>query len=253
MDSRGRKNNLPRQFSAFKHPALALFILVAASLSCVLDVINPPPPPPTLTPAPQTGTDFLSYTVQNYTYTLLPGQSLPGTGLKYESGGTNEYTLNIDNRPQPSSGSTHVIWFGTISPGIFANYDLQIAPIVNTNNLNAAGVVKLVLVRPIPSELSALPANISTAVHYSGILVGETALVGQEIAGTTLHYDGESNGAAAFSGTFQSGLRPLNTPFIWYGQLLNNVYVRHNLTVTSITADAVRLEGTADIYVVPNR
>lgn len=250
MDSRGRKNNLPRQFSAVSTPTFALLILVIATLSCVL---NPAAPSPTLTPAPQTGTDFLSYYVPNYSVTLLPGEPVPGTGVLYESRNNAQYNLSIDNRPEFSGGTTTVRWFGTVIPSFFARYELQITPVVNTDNLNAAGNVRLIVVRPIPSEIANLPGEIAGAVRYSGILINETALVGQRIAGTSLHYDGESSGAAAFSGTFQSGLRPLGSSIIWYGQLVNNVYIQHNLAVANISADSVRLEGTADIYVIPAR
>jgi hypothetical protein len=248
MISRDRKNNHPRQIWAVSPPAFALLLLVVAALSCVLDPIVPTP---SITPSPQTGTDYLSYYVPNFAVTLQPGQPLLGTGVFYESRNNTQYNLSVDNKPEFSGGTTTVRWFGMIIPSVFARYDLQLTPVVNTDNLNAAGNVRLVVVRPNPSEIASLPAEIAGAVRYSGVLVNETAFVGQRIAGTSLHYDGESSGAAAFSGTFQSGLRPLGSSIIWYGQLVNNVYIQHNLAVTNISADSVTLEGTADIYVIP--
>ncbi len=253
MVSKVRKDNDAQPMMANKQPVFAFIVLLLAMLSCVLDEINSSSPTPTWTPAPQTGVDFLRYDVPNYTYTLSPGESVLGTGLRYASRSGSDYSLTVDNAPLITPGSTQVVWEGIIRPSVFTRYNFQISPQPVSDNLNVNGPVTLIVFRPSPSELTGLPPEtVSGAIQFKGISVGETASVGQRIAGTSLIYDGERNGAAAFSGTVQTALHPQGSTFIWYGELLDNVFIKQTLTVTSVSVDSVRLEGTAEIWIIPN-
>lgn len=239
-----------KKYYRVKHPVFALIVLLLASLSCVADELNPPAPTATWTPAPQTGTDFLRYDVPAYSFPLSPGQSVPGTGVKYVNRVGSDYSLTIDNVPLINPGSTQVVWEGIIRPSVFGRYNFRVTPQANSDNLNVIGPVTLFIFRPTPTELLGQPPE--GAIHFSDISIGETASVGQRIAGTSLVYDGERNGSASFSGTLQAAVRPLNSSFVWYGSLLENVFIKHTLTVTNVAVDSVHLEGTAEIWIIPN-
>lgn len=237
-------------FTAGKKILFGLIILLLTSFGCVLDQVIESP---TLTPAPQTGTDYLSYTAPAYNVNLSAGQTVPGTRLQYVNRSNDVYNVTIDGQPLTRQGGDSLPWQGVVAPGVVGKYNLRITPSFGVENLMAAGPVQLIILNPAPTEVANLPLTIDNAHHYNGILVGESVAVGATIPGTTLIYAGETDQGAAFSGTTQYPYRALGDSVIWLGQLRDNVYIRHNLRVISFNEDTLRLGGTAEIWVIPNR
>lgn len=225
-------------------------VLIFVTLGCVLDQVIDSP---TITPAPQTGSDYLRYTAPAYNVTLSEGEAIPGTRVQYVDRTSEVYNVTINSQPLTRQAGDSLPWQGVIAPGVFGKYNLRITPSFGIDSLVAAGPVELIILNPVATEVANLPLNIDNAHHYTGILVGETVPVGQIIPGTTLIYAGETNQGAAFSGTTQYPYRALGDSLIWLGQLRDNVYIRHNLRVLSFNANTLRLGGTAEIWVIPNR
>lgn len=236
--------------TAGKQVLFGIIVLFLTSLACVLDEVIESP---TITPAPQTGTDYYTYTAPAFNVNLAEGGIVPGARVQYVNRNNDVYNVTIDGQPLTRQGGDSLPWQGVVAPGVVGKYNLRITPSFGVNNLIAAGPVELIVLNPVPLEIANLPLTIDTAFHYPGLLVGEAVPVGQPIPGTTLIYAGQTDQGAAFSGTTQYPYRALGDSLIWLGQLRENVYIRHNLRVISFNADTLRLGGTAEIWVIPAR
>ena len=96
-------------------------------------------------------------------------------------------------------------------------------------------------------------------LSFSNVVVNYTVPVGYQIPGTTMTYEGiEARGQggqltdfARLGGTAGYPYLAFGDSLVWVGKLLDNVYIRYNLRVTSMTDEALRLTGTAELWVLP--
>jgi len=101
-----------------------------------------------------------------------------------------------------------------------------------------------------------VPNNTGT-YHFTNIVADYTVPVGYQIPGTTAVFNGvEDRGqggqtirVARISGMSGYPYLALGDSFVWTGRIRGNVHLAYNLRVTSLNEEAIRLTGTAELWV----
>lgn len=240
-----------------RHYGLLLFIMLLLLPALACDVpgnVSLPigGPPPTATPMG----DTLSYTIPIQTYSLAPGETVPGTRLTYVGFNGESYDVTIDGLPASKRLGDSFVWDGVVAPAVYANFNLRIAREVQ-GELPVAGPVELVVFNPEPAEIPALPVD-GVMLAYNGILVNYLVPEGREIPGTTLSFvgvrqQGEGNQTiqmAELTGLSGYNLFAVGDSLIWNGRLRDNVAVRYEMRVISINEYGLRLSGDVRIRIL---
>lgn len=229
---------------------LALLALPALACSTAdLPVVGQP----TVEPTPTLPGDTLTLTVPIYTYNLQEGETIPGTQLTYVGPNGDAFDVLIDGLPAVKRIGDSFIWSGIVGPGVFANYNLRLTTNV-LGGLPVAGPVVLVVLSPTPVETGSLPTD-PPRLRFGEIGVNYLVPVGREVPGTTLTYQGLSQpnegGSSLGLLTGGQGYPYLATgdSLVWTGRLRDNVYIRYNLRAASVTAENLRLLGTAELWI----
>jgi hypothetical protein len=197
------------------------------------------------------------FNIPAYTYQLSPGDSIPGTGLRYNDRQGDAYEVNIDGQTTLKRAGDSFYWSGVLAPGVFANFNLRLTTSM-LGGMPVMGPVEIIALNPMPAEAASVPV-VENTLTFSNILVDYTVPVGYTIPGTTLIYEGiEERGQggqltdfARLSGTIGYPYLAFGDSLVWTGKLLDNMYLRYNLRVTSLKEDSLRLSGTAELWVLP--
>lgn len=228
-------------------------MLVLPTLACAVPGIEQGEPAGTPTPVG----DTMFFNIPAFAYNLAPGEFVPGTGLQYVDRQGDAYAVKIDGQAALKRTGDSFFWSGVMTPGVFANYNLRLTSSV-FGSMPVAGSVEVIVLNPNPVEQLSVPVA-ENIISLSNVVVDYTVPVGYQIPGTTLVYEGvaeqgqggQTTSFARLSGTISYPFLALGDSLVWTGKLLDNVYVRYNLRVTSLKEDAIRLTGMADIYIVP--
>ena len=229
-----------------------VFLLALATLACAVPGFDEAGPDPT----PTAVGDTIFFNIPAYTHQLSPGDTVPGTGLNFKDKQGDAYEVIIDGQATWKRAGDSFYWSGVLAPGVFANFNLRLTTTL-FGDMPVAGPVEIIILNPVPVE-QALP-DVGNALHFSSILANYTVPVGYTIPGTSLIYEGiEERGQggqltdfARLSGTSGYPYLAFGDSLVWTGRLLDNVYIRYNLRVTSLNEDALRLTGTAELWVLP--
>jgi hypothetical protein len=232
-----------------------LFVLVGilglSALACALPSFDSPTPAPTVTPSG----DTLSFTNPAFAMNLEPGDSVPGTGLRYLGREGDAYRVTIDGLEALKRTGDSFIWDGVIAPGVHATYNLRLTTAV-FGPLPVAGPVTLTIFYPEPTPLGSLPP-LEEALTYRNTVLTYLVPVGENVPGANLVYegsetqgDGSGTRLARFSGLSGYPLRAVGDSLTWTGTLRPNVYVQYNLRLLNINENSVRLAGTADLWIM---
>jgi hypothetical protein len=195
-------------------------------------------------------TDALVFNAPLYTTTLGIGDVVPGTQLRYLARNGGEYQVTIDGLGATKRAGDSFTWRGTIAPGVVGRYNLRISPTFITDDLIVAGPVEIVVLNPIPIELSdaaAAPGDI----HYGGITIDHTLPVGGQLPGSTLIFQELTEDGALLGGTAGYPYRALGDSLTWIGRLRGGVVARYALRVTALNEERLRLSGTAELWITP--
>ena len=227
---------------------LSLGLLLAlAVLACVVPGTGSPATPVTPTPIGDTFT-FLAPT---YVYSLEPGETVPGTRLRYVGRSEGAYQVTIDGLPATKRVGDSFNWQGVLAPGVFARYNLRLTTAV-FGALPVAGPVEIVVFNPEPVEV-ATPVAVNTALHFNGIALNYLVPPGWQVPGTTLVFEGitaqGNDQMARLAGLAGYPFLALGDSLEWRGKLRDNVNVLYNLRVTAINENGLRLEGTAELWI----
>lgn len=228
-------------------------LLALTTLACAVPGFDEAEPDPTATAVG----DTMYFNIPVYTHQLASGDTVPGTGLRYKDRQGDAFAVDIDGQTTLKRTGDSFYWSGVLVPGVFANFNLRLT----TNfggGMPVAGPVEIIVLNPVPIEESSVPA-VENMLHYSGIVADYTVPVGYTIPGTSLTYEGiEKRGQggqltdfARLSGTSGYPYLAFGDSLVWTGRLLDNVYVRYNLRVTSLKEDALRTTGTAELWLLP--
>ena len=230
-----------------------VFLLALATLACVVPGFDETDPDPT----PTAVGDTIFFNIPVYTYQLSPGDTVPGTGLHFNGRQGDAYEVVIDGQPTLKRAGDSFYWSGVLAPGVFANFNLRLTTSF-VGGMPVAGPVEIIVLNPVPIEQTTTP-EVENMLHFSSIVADYTVPVGYTVPGTSLMYEGvEQRGQggqltnfARLSGTSGYPYLAFGDSLVWTGKLLENVHIRYNLRVTSLKEDALRLTGTAELWVLP--
>jgi len=201
--------------------------------------------------------DTMYFNIPVYTAQLIPGEAVPGTGLRFNDRQGDAYEVVIDGQTTLKRAGDSFYWSGVLAPGVFANFNLRLTTSF-AGGMPVAGPVELIVLNPAPVEQTSTPAG-ENLLHFSNILVDYTVPVGYTIPGTTMMYEGiEARGQggqltdfAKLSGTAGYPYLAFGDSLVWTGTLLENVTLRYNLRATSLKEESLRLTGTAELWIAP--
>lgn len=239
-------NEAKRPFLAFLGLLLALSL---TALACDIPLVGSNEPLPTPTPLG----DTLEFLIPAFTYRLEPGETVPGTRLKYLQREGDVYRMEIDGLAANKRIGDSFLWSGTVAPGVFAKYNLRITTEA-LGQLPVVGPVELVVFNPQPVEVP-VGETPAAALNYDLIAVNYLIPAGRQVPGSTLVFEGITTQAgeelAQMTGMSGYPLLALGDSLTWQGQLLSNVFIRYNLRVAALDENGLRLAGTAQLWVAP--
>jgi hypothetical protein len=232
---------------------LLLLLLGLYGTACTLIGIGVSSPAATATPLG----DTLSFTMPAYAISLEPGESVPGTRLKYVGRQGDAYQVSIDGLSATKRTGDSFIWNGVLAPGVYANFNLRLTMAV-FGPLAVAGPVTITVFNPQPVE-QAMPVETAADLSFNNIVVNYSVPAGRVIPGTTLVYEGmvaqsetdQGNVQARLSGLSGYPFLALGDSLLWTGRLRDNIMIRYSLRVASISEQGLRLAGTAELHIIP--
>lgn len=232
---------------SFKSLGSFLLILLLTTLACTVPGTGSEAPD--VTPTPEG--DAMTFTIPAYTYSLQPGDSVPGTQLQYVGKTGDLHDVKIDGEPAQKRVGDSFIWNGVVAPSVFAKYNLRLAPDF-LGPLPVAGPVEVSVLNPLPTPLAAMP-DWPNAIRYNNIVVAHNVPVGWTIPATTLVYDGVSTqgqvNSARLTGLTGHPLFALGDSITWIGTLKDNVAIRFTFRVINFSENSLQLGGTAELLV----
>jgi hypothetical protein len=201
--------------------------------------------------------DSLVFTLPVYTFNMEPGSTVPGTRLEYVSRDEGIYNVRIDGLAAQKRTGDSFIWNGVVAPGVYGNYNLRITTAI-LGGLPVAGPVNITIFNPSPVERASTPINEEIYLNFGTILVNYMVPQGWQIPGTSLVFDGiiiqgegdQATRLAQLSGLSGYPYLALGDSLVWTGNLRDNVVVRYNLRALGIDEGGLRLDGTAELWIL---
>jgi hypothetical protein len=220
-----------------------LLFLVTGTLACVVPglSITPTPPP---SPTPLGDTIFFS---APYAISLSETTAIPGTSIRYVQQIGDLHEFNIDGLQAYRQAGDSLTWRGVVAPGVFGDYRLRLQRDFS-GRLQADGDVHLAIFNPTAVEIPPTQTPLGS-VHYEGISTQYFVPEGRRIPGTTLVYEGQQNQIAELSGTVGYPYFAQDDSLFWLGKLRENVYIRYDLKVESLSDAGLGLSGSAELWV----
>ncbi|MCO5185116.1 MAG: hypothetical protein M9928_08920 [Anaerolineae bacterium] len=235
--------------------SVCLFVLLAG---CSIGTgATPTPAPATQTSVAVTATqaaiptDMLTYRTTSYTAMVSLTKSVPNTQIRYANKQSDLFELNINGFAAFVRSGDTISWRGLVAPSLYTSYQLIVSP-GSEIDMFTQGSVDIVVFNPVPVELFNLPL-LNNPGTFTGLQLQYVVPIGQRIPGTTMVYQGTSNGEVQFSGTSQYPISSVGNSLNWLGQLGQNIYVRYNLVITSASETELQLSGTGEMVYIPYR
>ncbi|MCP4363051.1 MAG: hypothetical protein GY796_34035 [Chloroflexi bacterium] len=236
--------------SHVKGIVVLLIFLLMGGLACAVPGFTPAAPAPSPTPPG----DML-FLQAPYTYNLTSGGRVPGTQLEYIEATGDSFRMRIDGAEATKRIGDSFPWKGVVGPGVLGNYNLRLTTALG-GNLPAVGTVKLTVLNPEPQEVVTAVPPVPEKLHYGGIIINYNVPVGREVPGSTMVFEGVSNQsgitAAQLSGISGYAFFAQGDSLVWQGQLRENVYVRYDLRVVTLSEENLLLGGTAELWITPS-
>lgn len=224
-----------------------LLMLLITTLACTVPGTGSDTPE--VTPTPEG--DSMTFLIPAYTYSLEPGGTVPGSQLVYVGKTGDLHDVKIDGEPAQKRVGDSFIWTGVVAPGVYAEYNLRLAPDF-LGPLPVAGPVEVSVLNPVATPISAMP-EWPNAIRYNNIVLAHNVPVGWTIPGTTLVYDGVSTqgevDSARLTGLTGHPLFALGDSITWMGMLKDNVAIRFTFRVINFSENSLQLGGTAELLV----
>ena len=180
------------------------------------------------------------------TYTLKPGNPLPGTNIRYMRQSSEGAEFIIGGQRAVKQKADSLNWSGSPTEGV--KLDLRLRIVWFTQDaLYAAGTARLTV-----SGITPQAAEVSTDAPLAYQMPVTYALqVGDAVPGTTLTYEGQTADGAKFAGVEGYPYRQPGDSVSWQGKLRPNVAVREDLRLLHYDERSARLVGMAHLWVTP--
>lgn len=179
-------------------------------------------------------------------YTLKPGDTLPGTDIRYIGATVQgaEFIIGEQRAVKHKADSLH--WSGSPANGVTLDLRLRIAWYTQ-EALYAAGTGRLTVsnVAPQPGRPPA-----EAPLVYKAPVAHRIALSGM-IPGTTISYEGQDGDGARFRGLEGYPQRKMGDSLVWEGQLQPGAMVRQELRLVQYDSESARFVGIAHIWITP--
>jgi hypothetical protein len=198
-------------------------------------------------PANSPPRDYLTYQTFTYRVALNPGERVPGTNLTYIGPRDRLYEVEINGQRAVKSGGDSFNWEGVINAGVAGDFDLRLSPQL-LGDMLAVGTVELAVLNPVPREAT-LPTDSTNWYAFPEMIVDVSVPISQTIPGTTLIYEGLEPQGAKLGNTAGYPYLAQADSLRWTGRLSTNAYVRYNLRVVSMSDQALRMAGVAEVWV----
>lgn len=234
---------------------VAISVMLSLLLAGCNSGTSATPAPATLTSVAVTATqaaipsDMLTYRTSSYSAMVQLTKSVPNTQIRYANKQNDLFELNINGFSAFVRSGDSISWSGLVAPSLFTSYQLIVSP-GSEIDMFTQGTVNIVVFNPVPVELFQLPLLTNSGV-FNGLQLQYVVLVGQSIPGTTMVYQGASNGEVRFSGSSQYPISAVGNSLTWHGQLGQNIFVRYNLVITGATETELQLSGSGDLLYIP--
>ena len=230
-----------------------ILLLILTTLACTIPGQGSSGPAATPTPLG----DTLTFKIPVYTYNLQPGAFVPGTRLEYVDRNEGVYNVRIDGLPASKRTGDSFIWDGIIAPGVHGSYNLRITTAI-LGGLPVGGPVDITIFNPSPIERTTPPGNEEIFLGFNNLLVDYLIPQGRQIPGSPLIFEtiitqGEGEQAtqlAQLSGLTGYPYMALGDSLVWIGNLRDNVVIRYNLRALAMNDDGLRLDGTAELWIL---
>lgn len=227
---------------------LFLFTTLACTVPTVPSIdIGIGGPAPTPTPIGNT----LEFWSPTYTASLAPGESVPGAQLEYvRLQEPRVYEVKINGLNVTKRNADSFFWNGVVAPGVIGNYELRIGAEV-LSELQVAGTLRMSVLNPVPIELATLPVD-DSFWNFRNFVVDYRVPAGHTISGTPIVFTGTQlqgeTSLALLSGSANYSQLAFGDSLVYSGQLLDNVFLRYSMRVSTIDEDGLRLTGTAELW-----
>jgi len=175
------------------------------------------------------------------------GENLPGTSIRYVGQSEKGAEILIAGQHALKQKGDSLDWKGDPVEG--ASVDLSLRVLWFTEEaLHLVGTGTVVVRQPSPQ-----PAFIETEWPLKFINAPVTYGVARNeyIPGTTIEYLGKEEEGAHLGGIDGYPYRKGADSILWEGKLREKVYLQLNVRVLYIGEDALRVGGTANIWIVP--
>lgn len=180
------------------------------------------------------------------TYTLKPGDWLPGTDIRYMRKTDSGAEFVIAGQRALKKTADSLNWSGSPAGGV--KLDLRTRIIwIGDEEVRVLGTVKVAVsdVAPQPGEANTkAPLSYETPVAYG-------LKVGAKVPGTLVTYEGKGPEGARFSGVEGYPYRQIGDSLVWEGRLRANVALRVVLRVVQFSEESTRLAGVAHLWISP--
>ena len=231
----------------------ALMTILLLAMTACSDLSLPSSPSSSASPTATVPANVIQFTVPAYTVSLPPGRKVPGTQLEYVGQDRDAYMVKINGTETTKRRGDSFIWNGVLARGVFAKYNLRLTTAV-LGELPVAGMVDLMILNP-ELQQAELPNDLSNYLTFNNVVVGHSVNVGETIPGTTAVYEGmvdqQGTQMAQITGANSFSTLATGDSVVWNGKVRENVYVRYTLRVATISADTLRLVGTASLWIDP--
>ena len=179
---------------------------------------------------------------------ILAGQSLPGTDIKYLGKTDQGAQMSLGGQAALKRTLDSLTWHGEPVPGVSVDYSLRIISF-DDKALQAGGTAKVVVsnVKTQAVSLASLPKDALTFKDVATYNVPQ----GKTSPGTTITYDGKTSDGAKLSGIEGYAFRKEADSIAWVGKLSDKCFLQLDLRLLFYTDSAMQVTGTATLYLAP--
>ena len=188
-------------------------------------------------------TDTLTYRLPT-AFTVSMGDTLPGTNIQYVSEDDTGVHFSIGGQDALKRKGDSLDWEGEPVAGVDAELSLRIIW-YTAEEVYVAGTGKLVVADVAPATADVAE---DAEIKYSGPMT-YSVRKGDQIPGSLVTYEGQSDEGAQFSGAGDYPYRKAGDSVFWEGQLRNGVSIRLDLRVVQYSENRATLAGLVTLWV----